>query len=152
MKSLATLTFLLLTSIACLANPVDDSTAKVVASNFLISKVNSRTLSAGSDLKLVYTAKNSGITCFYVYNVVSTKGFVMVSADDAAKPILGYSDESDFDTTHIPIQVTEWLGDYTRQLTYIISNKLEATDAIKSKWQELNISFLALGHLLMLGH
>ena len=139
MKSLATLTFLLLTSIACLANPVDDSTAKVVASNFLISKVNSRTLSAGSDLKLVYTAKNSGITCFYVYNVVSTKGFVMVSADDAAKPILGYSDESDFDTTHIPIQVTEWLGDYTRQLTYIISNKLEATDAIKSKWQELKV-------------
>jgi len=139
MKSLVTLTFLLFTSIACFANPVGDSTAKVVASNFLISRVNSKTLSAGSDLKLVYTAKNSGITCFYVFNVVSTKGFVMVSADDAAKPILGYSDESDFDTTHIPIQVSEWFGGYTKQLTYIISNKLEATDAIKNNWQELKV-------------
>ncbi len=139
MKQLASLTLFLLVFIGCFANPVDDSTAKRVALNFLSSKVNSKNLGVVTDLKLAYTATNCGITCFYVFNVVSSNGFVMVSADDAAKPILGYSDESNFDTTHIPIQVSEWLGSYAKQITYIVSNKIEGTESIKSSWLELKV-------------
>jgi len=141
MKKLAIFAIAIATSFSLFANPVKDSTAKIVALNFLSLKVRSKNFGIVSDLKLAYTAKNSGINCFYVFNTTSAKGFVIVSADDAAKPILGYSDESYFDTSHIPIQVSEWLDDYAKQLTSIVSNKVAATDVIKSKWQELKAPF-----------
>lgn len=137
MKQLATLTVTLLAFIACFANPVDDNIAKTVGLHFLSYKVNSKKLGIVSDLKLAYKATDNATTCFYVFNVTSSKGFVIVSADDNAKPILGYSDESNFDTNHIPIQVSEWLGGYTKQISLIIKNKINATDSIKNSWIQL---------------
>ena len=138
MKHLASLILALLSFIGVFANPVDDSTAKAVGLNFLAFKVNSQKLGIVSDLKLAYKASDENANaCFYVFNTTSAKGFVIVSADDNAKPILGYSDESNFDTTNMPIQLKEWFGGYAKQISAIIKNKTIATDDIKSKWQEL---------------
>ena len=134
MKKHLLLTISLMATFASLfANPIDDSTAKEVGLNFLTLK----NLGVVSDLKLAYKATENGVPCFYVFNVVSTKGFVIVSADDNAKPILGYSDESNFDTSKMPIQLKDWLGVNAKQLSSIIQNKIIATDEVKSKWLEL---------------
>jgi len=138
MKHLASLILAIIAFVGVFANPVDDSTAKTVGLNFLAFKVNSQKLGIVSDLKLAYKASDENAnTCFYVFNTTSAKGFVIVSADDNAKPILGYSDESNFDTARMPIQLKEWLGGYSKQISSIIKNKIIATDDIKSKWQEL---------------
>ena len=140
MKKHLLLTITLMATFAgVFANPVNDSTAKAVGLNFLAFKVHSKNLGIISNLKLAYTAFDNSVTCFYVFNVDSTKGFVIVSADDNTKPILGYSDESNFDSTQIPIQLSEWLEGYTKQISAIIQNKLIANNDIKNKWQELKI-------------
>ena len=67
------------------ANPVDVQTAKSLGTKFM--KANTEMKSASVDL--AYTAfADNGQTAFYVF-AVQPKGFVIVSADDRANPILG---------------------------------------------------------------
>ena len=76
------------------AKPVDVNTAKSLGIKFM--NINTEIKSAQADL--VYTAyADNGQACFYVFSV-QPKGFVIVSADDRAKPILGYSTECTFST------------------------------------------------------
>ena len=73
------------------ANPVTPKTAETVAVNFYAQTY--KTAPAG--LTLAYTEfASDGIPVYYVYNV--EKGFVIVSAEDAAHPILGYSNEGQY--------------------------------------------------------
>ena len=107
MKKFTILVFSLVAFIGVFANPVDDSTAKAVGLNFLRLKVHSKKLGIVSDLQLAYKSVENSTTCFYVFNVVNGKGYVIVSADDNAKAILGYSDENNFTTERLPRQVKE---------------------------------------------
>lgn len=63
-------------------------------------------------------------------------GFVIMAADDASIPILGYSDEST-----IPREITnpatkEWLDGYSREIYNIITNALSNQETLK-KWNAL---------------
>ena len=74
------------------AKPVDVATAKSLGIKFM----NTNTAIRSAQADLVYTAcADNGQAAFYVFGV-QPKGFVIVSADDRAKPILGYSTESNF--------------------------------------------------------
>ena len=56
---------------------------------------------AKSDLKPVYTAKSvNGVSAAYVFNNAGG-GFMILSADDVAYPVLGYSDKGSFDKNNI---------------------------------------------------
>mgnify|MGYP003295344283 CR=1 FL=1 len=81
------------------AHPVDQSRAKYVGQQFV--QANFEQTRANGELTLVYTATtNRGAACFYVYNV-GNEGFVIVSADDIYRPIVGYSDQGAFDAQNI---------------------------------------------------
>ena len=81
------------------AHPVNESHAKYVGQQFV--QANFELSRQSADLTLVYTGvSNRGEACFYVYNV-GNEGYVMVSADDFYRPILGYSDEGTFDAQNI---------------------------------------------------
>ncbi len=141
MRKLTTILLFLFALSNAFANPVDEATAKTIGTNFLFTKTNSNKLGAISNLYLVYTAIDSLNSpknpSFYIFNTSPSKGFVIVAADDNAQPILGYSNESNFDTANIPIQFNDWLRGYTRDVSYIIQHKINATQAVKTSWQEL---------------
>lgn len=81
------------------ANPVSVSQAKYVGQQFV--QANFEMSRQGGELTLVYTGTSTrGDACFYVFNV-GNEGFVMVSADDVYRPIVGYSDEGSFDANNI---------------------------------------------------
>lgn len=54
----------------------------------------------------------------YVFRGASTKGFVVVSADDNVVPVLGYSDEEVFDSENISPAMKDWLEQYSAQIEY----------------------------------
>lgn len=58
----------------------------------------------------------TGDAYYYVFNVGEDEGFVIVSGDDRALPILGYSDKGSFDAQTLPEPVKAWFDSYTRQL------------------------------------
>ena len=53
---------------------------------------------------------------FYVYNL-SGGGFVIVAADNCARPILGYSNEGRFPTDDMPEAMRKWLRHYEREIS-----------------------------------
>ena len=63
----------------------------------------------------------------YTFRFVSG-GFVLVAADDASIPILGYSFENDMPEVIDNPATKEWLDDYSREISYIISNKIDISD------------------------
>ncbi|MGP8217039.1 MAG: C10 family peptidase [Bacteroidia bacterium] len=70
------------------ANPVTVTKAKSVAATYY--RLNSPVQNA--NLKLVYTeTEPDGTPLYYVFNVNSIDGFVIVSAEDALHPVIGYS-------------------------------------------------------------
>ena len=67
---------------------------------------------------------------FYIFNY-GTNHFVVVSGDDAAYPILGYSIESAFNTSKIPQNFQKWFEGYKQQIYNIRKNALVATFEIQ---------------------
>ncbi len=75
------------------AKPVKLNTAQKVAENFY--KQNSKTELVSSTL--VYTEVSAGgLPVFYVFDINSNDGFVIIAAEDAVHPIIGYSTVNHF--------------------------------------------------------
>ncbi len=114
------------------ANPVNVSQAKYVGQQFV--QANFQQLRQMDDLTLVYTGTSTrGEACFYVFNV-GTNGFVMVSADDFYRPIIGYSDERNFDTN-----INPELGYMLDQLIASRTGRLtgKAAPKIAAEWESV---------------
>lgn len=60
------------------------------------------------------TRGNAMEEAFYIFNA-GRQRFVIVSADDQMKPVLGYSDNGPFITESIPEQILSWLWMYVKE-------------------------------------
>ena len=113
------------------ANPVSVSQAKYVGQQFVQANFD---LSRQSDeLTLVYTGtSNRGEACFYVFNA-GDNGFVMVSADDYYRPIIGYSDERSFDADNINPELGYMLDEL---ISYRSGRNIgQAVPKVAAEWQ-----------------
>ncbi len=123
------------------AKQVESNTAKVVAENFLTKRIKSVSLRNIQTLDLVYTisskATNSAVNYFYVFNLNGNQGFIIVSADDNAVPILGYSDEKGFDPNNISPSCAKYLEKYKSEIRQYISDIGPANDNTNSEWSDL---------------
>ena len=90
-----------------------------------------------NELDLVYTMNSeSGEPCFYVFNV-SDYGFVMVSATDLVRPILGYSENGIFETDNVAPGLGFMMEDYQESISYAMTATIEAPAYVKSEWESL---------------
>ncbi|MBQ2441413.1 MAG: C10 family peptidase, partial [Paludibacteraceae bacterium] len=67
---------------------------------------------------------NSEKPAFYIINN-GENGFVIVSADNNATQILGYSDKGAFDAENIPSNVKFWLDRYAEEISYVAKNNIK---------------------------
>lgn len=142
-KQLLLMLILCLSAAMVWAERIDVSTARKVAEN--VANAGSGLRSAG-DLSLVYAAapgKSSsalrsgtvdGAVDYFVFNVPGNKGFVIVSGDDRAYPVLGQSDEGNFDPNNLPDNLRAMLAFYQSQITYAERKDLEASANIQAEW------------------
>lgn len=79
-----------------------------------------QTRSAGiADLKYVHTIQlSNGEPGLYVFDNNRDSGYAILSADDIAAPLLGYSDSGKFDADNMSPEMKWWLEEYTRQIEY----------------------------------
>lgn len=63
------------------------------------------------------TAQTEESAPYYIFNASDNNGFVIISGDDRAKKILGYSDKGNFDVTNIPPQLSAMLDCYAESLS-----------------------------------
>ena len=125
------------------AKQIDLQDAKTVAENFVESTDAFQAIYKSDELKIAYTCsyvENNFVETvyFYVFNT-GTKGFVIVSGDDNALPILGYSSSSTFEFEKTPNNFKKWLEGYKNQIRYSIVNSIPATQEVEEQWNDLLI-------------
>ncbi|MEI8085792.1 MAG: C10 family peptidase [Paludibacter sp.] len=120
---------LAIVNILCISNGYSKSRTESEAQKMLATFLNQpsgmmkKAPAAVNKVKLVYASvdKTTSSTLannayYYVYNVGENDGFVIVSGDDRAKDILGYSDSGTFESNEIPENLKSWLDFYASEL------------------------------------
>ncbi len=98
-------------------------------SNSQLQKITS----SASAPRLLYTEleTKTNTPAAYVYSR-GEEGFMILSADDIALPVLGYSDESKFDTNDIPENMKAWLAFYADEIAWARENGVPTYSPEKS--------------------
>ena len=134
MRKITLLSILLALTTVLFAKHVPMETAKYVAKTFWeqnVLKGNSPKLTnAFYDI-----SDQTDFSNLYIFN--TDNGFVIVSADDAAKPILGYSQQGSFAPNNIPVNAREWLNEYNSEIKFAIDNNIEAGAETQEAWNKL---------------
>ncbi|MDW8274358.1 MAG: C10 family peptidase, partial [Chitinophagales bacterium] len=123
------------------AKDVDTHSAMKVAKNFFAA--TAARSGENVELQLVYTERTAsqvgrssdGRPIYYIFSVKNGKGFVIVSGEDLAEPILGYSTEVEIDPNTINPAARKWLENYRKEIIYIKEHINSTSEEIKNKWQ-----------------
>ena len=115
---------LLSMTITAFAGPVDRETARQQADAFArqMGRQVSKQQSALHRAPAV-----DGTTPYYVYNTDNDQGFIIVSGDDRAVPILGYTETGHFDVEEIPDNMRNWLEGYALAISQLDSLNITGT-------------------------
>lgn len=127
------LLFFLLVSLHLLqASPVDLVRARQVAISFLVNYAEGNNpYSSATALTLQNNPEEDG---FYFFTPNGRVGFILISVDDAAIPVLGYSLDNSFPLTNAPVQVKKWVDNYSEQIEYIQVNHITADPTVRREW------------------
>ena len=119
------------------AKQVDEQTAKTVGYNFLKTQTHAG-IADKNAMQLAYklASPDHANVYLYVFNT-GANGFVVVSGDDIANPVLGYSDEGAFDATNMPPELTYMTNGFKSDIAYAMEHRIPATSTIQAKWTGL---------------
>jgi PKD repeat protein len=116
---------------AAKAGIVSPDAAKNTAINFY----NANTAKKAASVLLTYTESSlSGSAVYYVFNINANDGFVIVSAENSCRPIIGYSDRGHYDHSNLPPQFAGWMRNYVKQIEFTRSHTLPALSSITDEW------------------
>ena len=129
------------------AERVDLEKAEKVAQGYVQSRSKGK---SKHNIRLKYTAaKKRGHSArmggtseqdtayYYVFNVNEEAGgnFVIVAADDAARPILGYSENGSYDENNLPPNFVWWMEQIEEQIAYAQEQNIPQSEDIKKEWE-----------------
>jgi len=140
------LTLLVLCVYPLQAKKVDVKTAETVALNYLGSS-GVRTMSAPK-LTLVHTETKSSkainpfslgtnsddVATFYVFSKGDNQGFIIISADDVAIPVLGNSGKGNYDIENLPPNFAYWMESLSQEITFALDNQLPQDSKTQAQW------------------
>ena len=115
------------------ADPISETAARSVGAKFLHANAVLKTADPSALQRVSTYRTTNGTPAFYVFN--GEKAFVIVSADDCATPVLGYSSEGRFVAEEIPVQMEEYLQGFVKQIQYGIENHLRGDELTVRQWE-----------------
>ena len=124
------LTLLIAWTISAFAENVTIQTAQRAAQSFINSKTD-----GNLEIHLIDFAEKASLPNLYVFG--NDHCFVIIAADNAVHPVLGYSFEGGFGTEAIHENTYEWLKAYDEEIAFVAESRLEADDEILSEWNNL---------------
>lgn len=122
------------------AQPVSLSTARNVAIRFFQERLQMYRGEAPDPLSIVseFTISGNTTACYFVFNIQPT-GFVIVAADEAAFPVLGYSFTSHYEEGNQPAGFRSWMEGYINEILYIKDHHLLPDSAIIQEWEQFSV-------------
>ena len=115
-----------------ISSPIDPSTAQQAAIKF----AEQRFAMDRQEISLTQVQTRFD-NSFFIYNI-GDRGFVIIAADDAYRPVIGYSSESVFDGNNIPPALEHHLGGIAESIRRLRSQgNAVATPLIAAEWESL---------------
>ncbi len=147
--------YLFLTTFLCFvgsflaAQPVNINTAKAIAEHHLAAisqPLLKSTASKGKNFQFtsVKATVENNDTLYYILNDTINKGFVIISADKRAWPILAYSTEGSINETKQPEAFIAWMENRKQEIATIKQNNLQPDIATTASWQNLSLKSTAI--------
>lgn len=103
-----------------------------------LSKAETRT---ADELRCVYTLEMAdGEAGLYVFQKSAGTGYMILSADDVAAPLLGYSDKGIFEEKSMSPELKWWLGEYAREIEYAKSAGEEPFQGVSTRSDKTSIA------------
>jgi len=131
MRKLTTLLFSLLIVTFAFGKSVTFEKANQVANNFFSVYSGKANVSVASSFSKSY----NGITTYYVFNYTGG-GFVVVSADDAATPILAQSNEGFVETEISNPSTAFWFESYSKEIAHMVASDAK-NDGSLAEWNRI---------------
>lgn len=118
-------------------NPVDVATAQKTAKNIYFERSYQSVPMDFSTLKIsdIRTESIDGETALYIFNFTNG-GFVVVSADDALPPVLGYDLEGYCPEEGVNINFDSFIAEYSDQVEFIRTHNIDAEPAVAQLWEK----------------
>lgn len=147
MKKLSTLLICMFLVVLAMAKPVSIEKARQAADNYFTQFSGKKSLSILNSFSKEY----NGITTYHVFNYVGG-GFVVVSADDIATPILAQSNEGYIEMIFSNPNTEYWFDLYNKEIAHLVATKADNSQSA-SEWNqvlngEMDASILDVGPLL----
>lgn len=135
-KILLSLVVLLAVATSLIAKDISRATAEKVAVNFFYQKTNTLGEQANyNDLNIISNQLTD--QAYYVVNFEN--GWVIVAADDAMTPVLGYNLTGRFPSaSEIGYNAKSYMKTFADEYNYIKENNVVAEADILAKWNELS--------------
>jgi hypothetical protein len=122
-----------------MANEVPLETARMAAKTIYLQMVPP-TLGISTDnftISEVFTSSQDDKLLYYVFNIGTRNGFVIIAGQDNIIPVLGYSFIGEYrETGHAPAY-NEFMDFIKKQIIYAIDNNLQPTIEITKEWERL---------------
>ena len=128
MKFLLTLITFIVFSASSFAFPISEGVAREKAARFIASKKGGSSAARSAQRNGGSAAFGASLTvadnqeAFYVFNVDSSNGYVIVSGDDRMPDVLGYSYRGSYNRDSIPDNMKAWLQGYVEEFQYLQSH------------------------------
>ena len=81
-----------------------------------------------------------GSDYYYIFNLKNEKGFIIISAEDAFTPVIGYSLNNIYKTEGQPDNVKYWMNTYIEQIDYLRENNIQASTKTETEWRTYSSS------------
>ena len=75
---------------------------------------------------------------FYIFTGDGGHGFVVVSAEDAVRPVLAYSQDASID--ELPDGMNMWLNSVSQQIAHVRKLQLRPTEQVRQMWSTVRMS------------
>ena len=140
MKKILLLITVLLPTIA-FAKTVTVERAQKIAETFVNRQADSRSVSA--EVSLVWNGETNDsrtsnhAPAYYVFEN-SVGGFVIVAGDDVVNPILGYSNEGNFNVDNMPENLKYWMNELRGGINYLRENNAQPDNETRAAWDNIN--------------
>lgn len=132
MKKHVAIITLLISATLAIAGPVTSKEASRIAANFWLANTHQQAQS-------INLVEQTGLSTMYIFNINEDEGFVIVSADDQAFPILGYSTNNA--GGDLGPETRFWLNQYEAEIAAIAAGQVDIDPAtaeyVGNQWKLL---------------
>jgi len=146
MKKQTLVLLLCLGSLMLQAKPVERTTAISIARTFYYSQLNIADASKQAPAVISTGEYFTGNRLSYYLVNFSNKGWVLVSADDACFPVIGFSDEGNLDVTDLPPALRWWLDGQSDEAVTATGKDAAYAAYISGAWEKLSKGSLEKSH------